>query len=211
MICPHLRSQLYLPQSAPSAPKKAAKQVAFETAAACLHMLALTITGDADNLAKERDMWSNEWNVAMDVMAGANAAALTNGLVLQLPAAIIPSIWEADDNFRQIVLDSVAQKEVADCLEAEARAQAGSPMAEDLAPIEPAHVTPAPSVSLQATTWSQMEVVVPKGKGKKHSHQDLRADEAAPFPPAGMVIHPDPCTKCMGGTVPYHRLPGHTC
>ncbi|KIK76435.1 hypothetical protein PAXRUDRAFT_170009 [Paxillus rubicundulus Ve08.2h10] len=84
-------------------------------------------------------------------------------------------------------------------------------MAEDPAPVKLVQVTPVPSVSLRATTQSQMEVVVPKGKGKKCSHQDLGADEAVPFPPQGMVIHPDLCAKCMGSAVPYHGLPGHIC
>ncbi|KIK75194.1 hypothetical protein PAXRUDRAFT_19199 [Paxillus rubicundulus Ve08.2h10] len=75
-------------------------------------------------------------------------------------------------------------------------------MAEDLAPVKPAHITPALSMSLWATTQSQMEVVVPKGKGKKRSHQDLGADEAAQFLPLGMVIHLDPSAKCMGAPHP---------
>ncbi|KIK73538.1 hypothetical protein PAXRUDRAFT_20745 [Paxillus rubicundulus Ve08.2h10] len=62
-----------LAQSTPSTPKKLVKQVAFEAATANLHVLVLTLLGDADNLVKEWDMWSNKWNVAMDAMAGANA------------------------------------------------------------------------------------------------------------------------------------------
>ncbi|KIK77634.1 hypothetical protein PAXRUDRAFT_17368 [Paxillus rubicundulus Ve08.2h10] len=158
-----------LAQSAPSAAKKPAKQVAFEAAAAWLHTLALTISGDANNL--EHNMWSGEWNVAMDAMARANVGTLAKGLTLQLPTAIIPSIQEADNAFGQIVLEAIAQKEAADYS----------------APIKPVHITLAPSMSSWATTQSQMEVVVPKGKGKKHSRQDLRADEAAPFPPPGMA------------------------
>ncbi|KIK78388.1 hypothetical protein PAXRUDRAFT_164155 [Paxillus rubicundulus Ve08.2h10] len=84
-------------------------------------------------------------------------------------------------------------------------------MAEDLAPIEPAHLTPWPSVSSLATTQSKMEVVMPKGKGKKCYHQDLRADEATPLLPPGMVGHSEPCAKCVGSAVPCHRFPGYTC
>ncbi|KIK78430.1 hypothetical protein PAXRUDRAFT_16882 [Paxillus rubicundulus Ve08.2h10] len=62
-----------LAQSIPSAPKKLAEQVAFEVAATCLHVLTLTLLGDTDNLVKEQDMWSDEWNIEMDVMARANA------------------------------------------------------------------------------------------------------------------------------------------
>ncbi|KIK73492.1 hypothetical protein PAXRUDRAFT_20786 [Paxillus rubicundulus Ve08.2h10] len=51
--------------SAPPTLKKPAKQVAFEAATVRLHMLTLTIPGDANNLVEERDMWSNEGNVAM--------------------------------------------------------------------------------------------------------------------------------------------------
>ncbi|KIK73814.1 hypothetical protein PAXRUDRAFT_150361 [Paxillus rubicundulus Ve08.2h10] len=53
-----------------------------------------------------------------------------------------------------------------------------------------------------------MEVVMPKGKGKKVSD---RESTVTPFPPQGMVIHPDPCAKCVGSTVPCHGLLGHTC
>ncbi|KIK75193.1 hypothetical protein PAXRUDRAFT_19198 [Paxillus rubicundulus Ve08.2h10] len=88
-----------LARSTPLAAKKLAEQVAFEAAAVWLHVLALTIPGDADNLIEERDMWSNEWNVAMDVMARVNVGTLAKGLTLQLPTAIIPSIQEADDAF----------------------------------------------------------------------------------------------------------------
>ncbi|KIK91854.1 hypothetical protein PAXRUDRAFT_148569 [Paxillus rubicundulus Ve08.2h10] len=198
-------------QSTPLTLKKPAKQVAFEAAAAWLHTLALTVLGDTNNLVEERDMWSDEWDVAMGVMTEANVGTLAKGLMLQLPTVIIHGIQEVDDIFRQIVLDAITWKEVADRLEAEAWAQAGSPMAEDPAPIELAHLTPVPSVSSWATTWSKMEVVMPKGKGKKCSHQDLRGEEVTPFPPQGMVVHPDLCTKCMGSAVPCHGLPGHTC
>ncbi|KIK76091.1 hypothetical protein PAXRUDRAFT_18455 [Paxillus rubicundulus Ve08.2h10] len=97
-----------LAQSAPSAPKKQAKQVTFEVATAHLHTLALTLLGDANNLVEEQDMWSDESNISMDVMAGANAGAIAEWLTLWLPS------W----------------KEAADCLEAEAWAHAGSPMVE---------------------------------------------------------------------------------
>ncbi|KIK74336.1 hypothetical protein PAXRUDRAFT_19983 [Paxillus rubicundulus Ve08.2h10] len=76
-------------------------------------------------------------------------------------------IQEVDNAFGQIILDAVVWKEAADHLEAEAWACAGSPMAEDPAPVEPVHLTPAPSMSSQVTTWSKIEVVMPKGKGKK--------------------------------------------
>ncbi|KIK76519.1 hypothetical protein PAXRUDRAFT_18152 [Paxillus rubicundulus Ve08.2h10] len=123
-----------LTQSTPLAAKKLAEQVTFEAAAAQLHVLALTILGDADNLVEE-------WDI----------------------------IQEVDNTYRQIVLDAIAWKEVANCLEAEACGHTGSPMAEDPAPVKLAHLTPAPSMSLWATTQSKMEVVMPKGKGKKIS------------------------------------------
>ncbi|KIK75890.1 hypothetical protein PAXRUDRAFT_171360 [Paxillus rubicundulus Ve08.2h10] len=192
-----------LAQSIPPTLKKLAKQVAFEAAAARLHTLALTIPGDADNLVEERDMWNDEWNVAMGAVGEANAGALAKGLTLRLPAAIIPSVQEADDAFRRIVVDAIARRE------AEAQAQAGSPMAEDPSPTEPAHHTPAASKSSWATSWSKMEVVLPRGKGKKHSHQDLGGDEVVAFPPQGMVVHQDPCAKCVGSAVPCHGFPGH--
>ncbi|KIK74249.1 hypothetical protein PAXRUDRAFT_176298 [Paxillus rubicundulus Ve08.2h10] len=84
-------------------------------------------------------------------------------------------------------------------------------MAEDPAPTEPAHHTPTASKSSWVTTWSKMEVVLPRGKGKKHSRQDLSSDEVAAFPPQGMVIHQDPCTKCIRSAVPCHGFPRHTC
>ncbi|KIK75171.1 hypothetical protein PAXRUDRAFT_126735, partial [Paxillus rubicundulus Ve08.2h10] len=84
-------------------------------------------------------------------------------------------------------------------------------MAEDPAPAEPAHHTPAASESSRATTRSKMEVALPRGKGKKHLRQDLGGDEVAAFPPQGMVVHQDPCVKCVGSTVPCHGFPGHTC
>ncbi|KIK74058.1 hypothetical protein PAXRUDRAFT_20258 [Paxillus rubicundulus Ve08.2h10] len=191
--------------------KKLAKQVAFEAAVAWLHMLALTILGDANNLIEEQDMGSDEWNVAMGAMAKANAGALAKGLTLRLPAAIIPGVQEADNTFGRIVLDAITQKEVANRLEAEAWARAGSPMAEDTVPPKLVHHTPAASESSWATTQSKMEVVFPRVKGKKHLRQDLGSDEVAAFPPQGMVVHQDPCTKCVGSTVPWHGLPGHTC
>ncbi|KIK98731.1 hypothetical protein PAXRUDRAFT_133547 [Paxillus rubicundulus Ve08.2h10] len=200
-----------LAQSVPLTLKKPAEQVAFEVATVWLHTLALTIPGDADNLIEERDMWSDEWNVAMGAMAKANAGALAKGLTLQLPAAIIPGVQEVDDAFRRIVLDAIARREVADRLEAEAQAQAGSPMAEDPAPPKPAHHTPVASESSQATTRSKMEVAFPRVKGKKCLHQGLGSDEVAAFPPQGMVIHQDPCAKCVGSTVPCHGLPGCNC
>ncbi|KIK72183.1 hypothetical protein PAXRUDRAFT_117394, partial [Paxillus rubicundulus Ve08.2h10] len=89
--------------------------------------------------------------------------------------------------------------------------QAGSPMAEDPVPTELAHHTPAASESSWVTTWSKMEVALPRGKGKKHLHQDLGGDEVTLFPPQGMVVHQDLCTKCVGSTVPCHGLPGRTC
>ncbi|KIK75777.1 hypothetical protein PAXRUDRAFT_171761 [Paxillus rubicundulus Ve08.2h10] len=158
-----------LTQSVPLTLKKPAKQVTFEAAVAQLHVFALTIPGDADNLVEEWDMWSNEWNVAMGAMAKANVGALTKCLTLWLPAAIIPGVQEADDAFGRIVLDAIAQREVADRLEAEARAWAGSPMAEDPAPPKPARHTPVASESSRAMTWSKMEVVLPRVKGKKVS------------------------------------------
>ncbi|KIK79229.1 hypothetical protein PAXRUDRAFT_161855, partial [Paxillus rubicundulus Ve08.2h10] len=62
-----------------------------------------------------------------------------------------------------------------------------------------------------AMTQSKMEVVLPRGKGKKRSRQDLGGDEVAAFPPQGMVVHQDPCAKCVGSTVPCHGFPGCTC
>ncbi|KIK75205.1 hypothetical protein PAXRUDRAFT_19192 [Paxillus rubicundulus Ve08.2h10] len=200
-----------LTQSVPPTLKKPAEQVAFEAAAAWLHALVLAIPCDADNLVEEWDMWSDEWNVAMGAMGEANAGALAKGLTLQLPAAIIPGVQEADDTFGRIVIDAITQREAADRLEAEVRARAGSPMAEDPAPAEPAHHTPAASESSWAMTRSKMEVALPKGKGKKRSRQDLGGDEVAAFPPEGMVVHQDPCIKCVGSTVPCHGFPGRTC
>ncbi|KIK90698.1 hypothetical protein PAXRUDRAFT_151353, partial [Paxillus rubicundulus Ve08.2h10] len=84
-------------------------------------------------------------------------------------------------------------------------------VAENPVPIELAHLTPAASESSWATTWSKMEVVMPKGKGKKCSHQDLGGDEVTPFPPQGMVVHLDPCIKCISSAVPCHGLPRCTC
>ncbi|KIK76852.1 hypothetical protein PAXRUDRAFT_17895 [Paxillus rubicundulus Ve08.2h10] len=130
-------------------------------------------------------------------MAKANAGALTKGLTLQLPAASIP--------------DAIAWREAADCLEAEAQARAGSPMAEDPVPPKPAHHTPAASESSWTMTQSKMEVVLPRAKWKKCSCQGLGGDEVAAFPPQGMVVHQDLCAKCIGSTVPCHGLPGHTC
>ncbi|KIK75383.1 hypothetical protein PAXRUDRAFT_19052 [Paxillus rubicundulus Ve08.2h10] len=173
-------------ESVPPTLKKPAEQVAFEVAAARLHALALTIPGDADNLVEEWDMWSEEWNVAM----------LQSSLAFRRLA---------DDAFGQIVIDAIARRE------AEARAQAGSPMAEDPVPTEPAHHAPAASESSRATTWSKMEVALPRGKGKKRSRQDLGGDEVAALPPQGMVVHQDPCIKCIGSTVPCHGFPGRTC
>ncbi|KIK74209.1 hypothetical protein PAXRUDRAFT_20107 [Paxillus rubicundulus Ve08.2h10] len=209
-MTPSLLSAL-LAQSVPPTLKKPDEQVAFEVAAAWLHALTLTIPGDADNLVEERDMWSDKWNVAMGAMGEANAGALAKGLTLQLPVAIIPGVQEVDDAFGRIVIDAIAWREVADRLEAEARARAGSPMAEDPAPTEPAHHTPAASESSQATTRSKMEVALPRGKGKKRSRQDLGGDEVAAFPPQGMVAHQDPCIKYVGSTVPCHGFPGRTC
>ncbi|KIK79443.1 hypothetical protein PAXRUDRAFT_16330 [Paxillus rubicundulus Ve08.2h10] len=81
-------------------------------------------------------------------------------------------------------------------------------MAEDPAPIEPVHLTPAASVSSRATTQSKVEVVMPKGKGKKCSHQDLGGDEVIPFPPQGMVIHPDPFVQSVSVSVSVQPSPG---
>ncbi|KIK78563.1 hypothetical protein PAXRUDRAFT_16802 [Paxillus rubicundulus Ve08.2h10] len=200
-----------LAQSIPPTLKKLAEQVAFEAAAAWLHALALAILGDADNLIEERDMWSDKWNVAMGAMGEANVGALAKGLTLRLPAAIIPGIQEADDAFGRIMIDAIAQREAADHLEAEAWAQAGSPMAEDPTPAEPAHHTPAASESSWAMTQSKMEVALPKCKGKKRSRQDLSSDEVAAFPPEGMVVHQDLCVKGIGSTVPCHGFPRPTC
>ncbi|KIK81061.1 hypothetical protein PAXRUDRAFT_15446 [Paxillus rubicundulus Ve08.2h10] len=138
-MAPSLLTAL-LAQSIPLTLKKLAEQVAFEVAAVQLHALTLTILGDADNLVEEWDMWSDKWNVAMGAMAKANAGTLAKGLTLQLPAAIIPGVQEADDTFGQIVLDAIARREAADHLEAEAWAWAGLPMAEDPAP--PSQHTP---------------------------------------------------------------------
>ncbi|KIK78546.1 hypothetical protein PAXRUDRAFT_163731 [Paxillus rubicundulus Ve08.2h10] len=200
-----------LTKSVPPTLKKPAEQVAFEAATARLHALMLTILGDANNLVEEWDMWSDKWNVAMGAMGEANTGAIAKGLILQLEAAIIPSIQEADDALRRIVIDAIGQREAANHLEVEAQAWAGSPMAEDPAPTEPAHHTPAASKSSWAMTRSKMEVALPRGKGKKCLHQDLGGEEVAAFPPQGMVIHQDPCIKCVGSTVPCHGLPGHTC
>ncbi|KIK74028.1 hypothetical protein PAXRUDRAFT_20281 [Paxillus rubicundulus Ve08.2h10] len=166
----------------------------------------LTIPGDADNLVEEQHMWSNEWNVAMGAMVEANVGTLAKGLTLRLPAAIIPGIQEVDDAFGKIVVDAIAWREEADRLEAEAQARAGSPMAEDLAPLEPVHRTPVASQSSWAMTQSKMEVVLPRVKGKKCSCQDLGSDEVAAFPPQGMVVHQDQCTNDQTGTVlrPIH-------
>ncbi|KIK74884.1 hypothetical protein PAXRUDRAFT_37262, partial [Paxillus rubicundulus Ve08.2h10] len=141
----------------------------------------------------------------------ANAGALAKGLTLWLPAAIIPGVQEVDDAFGQIMLDAITWKEAANRLEAEAWAWAGSPMAEDPEPTELVHHTPAASESSWATTQSKMEVALPRGKGKKCSHQNLSSDEVTAFPPQGMVVHQDPCAKCIGSAVPCHGLPGHTC
>ncbi|KIK75560.1 hypothetical protein PAXRUDRAFT_172451 [Paxillus rubicundulus Ve08.2h10] len=138
-------------------------------------------------------------------MAEANAGALAKGLTLWLPAVIIPSVQEADDAFGRIVLDVIAWKE------AEAWAWEGSPMAEDPAPAKPVHHTPVASESSWAMTRSKMEVVLPRGKGKKCSCQDLGGDKVTPFPPQGMVVHQDPCTKCIGSAVPCHGLPRCIC
>ncbi|KIK73495.1 hypothetical protein PAXRUDRAFT_20782 [Paxillus rubicundulus Ve08.2h10] len=143
------------------------------------------------------------------------AAARLHAIALAIPGDADNLVEEQDmwsDKWNvAIVIDAITQREVADRLEAEARAQAGFPMAEDPAPTEPAHHTPATSKSSQATTWSKMEVALPKGKGKKRSRQDLSGDEVAVFPPEGMVIHQDPCVKCIGSTVPCHGFPGRTC
>ncbi|KIK79952.1 hypothetical protein PAXRUDRAFT_106023, partial [Paxillus rubicundulus Ve08.2h10] len=84
-------------------------------------------------------------------------------------------------------------------------------MAEDPVPPEPAHHAPATSESSWAMTRSKMEVALPRVKGKKHLHQDLGGDEVAAFPPQGMVIHQDPCAKCIRSAVPCHGLPRRTC
>ncbi|KIK75635.1 hypothetical protein PAXRUDRAFT_172174 [Paxillus rubicundulus Ve08.2h10] len=84
-------------------------------------------------------------------------------------------------------------------------------MAEDPVPPELAHPTLVASKSSRAMTQSKMEVALPRVKGKKHSHQDLGGDEVAAFPPQGMVVHQDPCAKCVGCAVPCHGLPGCTC
>ncbi|KIK81693.1 hypothetical protein PAXRUDRAFT_15098 [Paxillus rubicundulus Ve08.2h10] len=84
-------------------------------------------------------------------------------------------------------------------------------MAEDPTPAEPAHHTPVASESSWATTRSKMEVAFLRGKGKKCSCQDLSGDEVAVFPPQGMVIHQDPCIKCVGSIVTCHGFPGRTC
>ncbi|KIK73846.1 hypothetical protein PAXRUDRAFT_177317 [Paxillus rubicundulus Ve08.2h10] len=128
-------------------------------------------------------------------MGEANAGTLAKGLTLRLPAAIIPSVQEADDAFGRIAVDAITRREAANCLEAEAWAWAGSPMAEDPAPTEPAHHTPVASESSQATTWSKMEVALPRGKVKKVSDRESA----------------DPCAKCVGSTVPCHGFPGCTC
>ncbi|KIK81241.1 hypothetical protein PAXRUDRAFT_15337 [Paxillus rubicundulus Ve08.2h10] len=152
-----------LAQSTPSAPKKLAEQVAFEAAMSCLHTLSLTLPRDADHLVEEWDMWSDEWNVAMDAMVEANASTLAKGLILQLPITIIPSIQEANNTFGHFVQDAIAIKEAANHLEAGVQAHAGSPMVEDLVLIKPVHLTSALSVLSQATTQSKVEVIMPKG------------------------------------------------